>query len=55
MNVRPSQRSQRANLSQIFPKTKAHTSERENQEIVCKTRKLVKGPDTAKTGKKLFA
>ena len=38
-----------------IPQTKAHTSERENQEIVCKTRKLVKGPDTAKTSKKLFA
>ena len=35
-----------------IPQTKAHTSERENQEIVCKTRKLVKGPDTAKTSKK---
>ena len=31
-----------------IPQTKAHTSERENQETVCKTRKLVKGPDTAK-------
>ena len=38
-----------------IPQTKAHTSERENQEIVCKTRKLVKGPDKAKTSKKLFA
>ena len=38
-----------------IPQTKAHTSERENQETVCKTRKLVKGPDTAKTSKKLFA
>ena len=38
-----------------IPQTKAHTSERENQEIVCKTRKLVKGPDTARTSKKLFA
>ena len=31
-----------------IPQTKAHTSERENQETVCKTRKLVKGPDMAK-------
>ena len=38
-----------------IPQTKAHTSERENQKIICKTRKLVKGPDTAKTSKKLFA
>ena len=39
-----------------IPQTKAHTSERENQETVCKTRKLVKGPDTAKkTSKKTFA
>ena len=38
-----------------IPQTKAHTSERENQETVCKTRKLVKGPDTAKTSKKPFA
>ena len=38
-----------------IPQTKAHTSERENQETVCKTRKLVKGPDMAKTSKKPFA
>ena len=39
-----------------IPQTKAHTSERKNQEKHMQTaRRLVKGPDTAKTSKKQFA
>ena len=39
-----------------IPQTKAHTSERENQEKLMQTaRRLVKGPDTAETSKKNLA
>ena len=37
------------NLSQTFPKTKAHASERGNQENICKQ------PDMAKTSLRHFA
>ena len=39
-----------------IPQTKAHTSERENQEKLMQTaRRLVKGPDTAETSEKILA
>ena len=38
-----------------IPQTKAHTSERENQEKSMRTGKLVKGSDTAETSKKPLA
>ena len=39
-----------------IPQTKAHTSERENQEKLMQTaRRLVKGPGTAETSKKNLA